>query len=219
MKSYKALIVTLVLTSLFAVAPKAFADGDCTNQYGNPTECPKDRIEINKKVRYPTNSSLFVENLTDRDASYSPGDEVEYDLAVTNTSNENYQTVTVIDVFPGVVTFVSGPGRYETNANKLTFELSDLKAGQTVHSRVLVKLSDASKFPDDLKCDIVNTATATGPGGMSDQDTASLCVRTKVAGVTTLPVAGYEDWAYVIPFLTLALIGFGILGKGALIRS
>lgn len=218
MKSIYTTFVIAFAIAVLSVVPNVFAANECTNQYGSPVDCPPNHIDINKKVRYPTNPNLFVENLTDKDASYSPGDEVEYDLAVTNTSNENFPIVTVIDVFPGVVTFVSGPGRYEANANKLTFELSDLKAGQTVHSRVLVKLADASKFPNDIKCDIVNTATATGPGGQSDQDQSSLCVRTSVSGVKTLPVAGFDDWAYMIPFLTLALIGFGILGKGALIR-
>lgn len=215
MKSNKVLIATAVLALTLGIAPRVSANGTCTDQYGSYVNCPSNNIDINKKVRYPTNPSVFVENLTDRDASYSPGDEVEYDVAVTNTSNDNFATVTVIDVFPGVVTFVSGPGRYETNNNKLTYELSNLKAGETVHNRVLVKLADASKFPNDLKCDIVNTVTATGPGGQSDQDQSSLCVRTGINGVKTLPVAGFDDWAYMIPFLTFALIGFGILGKGA----
>lgn len=215
MKSLQTAAVMTAFLAVLSVTPKVFAADTCTNQYGAYVNCPSNGIDINKKVRYPNNPNLFVENLTDQDASYSPGDEVEYDIAVTNTSNDNFATVTIIDVFPGVVTFVSGPGRYEANANKLTYELSNLNAGQTVHNRVLVKLADASKFPDDLKCDIVNTATATGPGGQSDQDQSSLCVRTKVMGTTTLPVAGFNDWAYIAPFVALAIIGFGILGKGA----
>lgn len=214
MNTLKAIAATTLLSAALVIVPHAVADGQtCTNQYGSTVDCPPNHIVINKKVRYPTNTNLFVENLTSNDATYTPNSEVEYDIAVTNTSNVNFATVTVIDVFPNQVVFVSGPGRYEASANKLTFELSDLKAGQTVHTRVLVKVKDVSVFPNDMTCEVVNTATATGPGGQSDEDTSSLCVSTKVV---TMPVAGFEDYAYMLPFLLLAIIGFGIFAKGAI---
>lgn len=213
MNTFKAVAIATLLSASLVVVPQALADGQtCTNQYGSTVDCPPNHIVINKKVRYPTNTNLFVENLTSNDATYTPNSEVEYDIAVTNTSNVNFATVTVIDVFPSQVVFVSGPGRYEASSNKLTFELSDLKAGQTVHTRVLVKVKDVSLFPNDMTCEVVNTATATGPGGQSDEDTSSLCVTTKAV---TMPVAGFEDYAYMLPFLALAVIGFGILAKGA----
>ena len=200
----------IVLGSLAIAVPKAHADG-CTNQYGAAVDCPTSNIVINKKVRYPTNVNLFVENLTSNDPAYSANDEVEYDVAVTNTSSVDFATVTVIDIFPSQVVFVSGPGRYEAAANKLTYELSDLKAGTTVHNRILVKVKDASVFPANqaLSCDIVNTVTATGPGGQSDQDTSALCVQTKVLGASTLPVAGFED--NVIMAIFAAVGGMGAL--------
>ena len=220
MKSIFALATAISLSFLAFGAQTVHADyGEtptCTNQYGNEVECPPNHIVINKKVRSATNANVFVENITSTDTAYSAGSEIEYDIAVTNTSNTDFATVTVIDVFPASVTFVSGPGRYEANQNKLTYEISNLKAGQTVHDRVVVKAKDASAFPNDVTCDIVNTATATGPGGQSDQDTASLCIQTKIMGATTFPVAGFEDWAFVLPFLAMAVIGFGILGKGAM---
>lgn len=221
MKSIQTISLSLLTSALLMVVPTVLADyGEtptCTNQYGNSVECPPNRIVINKKVRQAQNAYTFVENITSSDAAYSAGSEVEYDIAVTNTSNVNFPIVTVIDLFPASVTFVSGPGRFETNANKLTYEISDLKAGATVHNRVLVRVKDASYFAHDLTCDVVNTVTATGPGGQSDQDTASMCVQTKVlVGAATLPVAGFEDYAYMLPFFALAVIGFGILAKGAI---
>lgn len=213
---------TAALISLFGalalMAPLTHAyDGEnCTNQYGTSVECPTNNVVINKKVRYPTNANLFVENLTSNDTAYSPNSEVEYDIAVTNTSTTDYATVTIIDFFPSQVSFVSGPGRYEASTNKLTYELSNLKAGQTVHTRVLVKIKDISLFPQDLTCEVTNKVTVTAPEGRSDEDTSSLCVQTKVLGVSTLPVAGFEDYAYMLPFIALAIIGFGILAKGAI---
>lgn len=208
--------------ALLIAVPNVYADGtNCVTQYGGEVVCPPNTIEINKKVRYPTNPNLFVENLTKNDAAYSPTDQVEYDVAVTNTSNVNYAIVTVIDQFPSQVTFVAGPGRYDEAANKLTYEISNLAAGQTVHNRIIVKVKDASVFPkdQDITCDIVNTANATGPEGISDQDTSSLCVQTKVMGVTTLPVAGFEDYLVVLPFAAVGMLGmaFMIAGRKTLI--
>lgn len=218
MKSKHTIALVSLLGAMALLAPTAHAyDGEnCTNQYGTSVECPNNRVVINKKVRYPTNVNLFVENLTANDAAYSPGSEVEYDIAVTNTSTTDYATVTVIDFLPNTVVFVSGPGRYEASANKLTYEISDLKAGATVHNRILVKVKDISAFPQDLTCDVVNKVTVTAPENQSDEDTSSLCVQTKVLGVSTLPVAGFEDYAYMLPFIALAIIGFGILAKGVI---
>lgn len=213
MSSKIAAALFFVLSSLFVVVAPVLADegATCTNQYGASVECPPNQIVVNKKVRFPTNVNLFVENLTSNDTAYSVGDEVEYDIAVTNTSNVNYETVTIIDILPEGLIFVSGPGRYEEKERKLTYEISNLKAGTTVHNRILAKVTDASKFPQDLNCDVVNSVRVTGPGGQSDEDAAALCVQTKVLGITTLPEAGYEDYAFIIPFLALATLGFGIL--------
>lgn len=211
-----ALVSLLGAMALLVPAVHAYDGENCTNQYGTSVECPTNNVVINKKVRYPTNVNLFVENLTANDAAYSPNSEVEYDIAVTNTSTTDYATVTIIDFLPSQVVFVSGPGRYEASAHKLTYEISDLKAGATVHNRVLVKVKDISVFPQDLTCDVVNKVTVTAPENRSDEDTSSLCVQTKVLGATTLPVAGFEDYAYMLPFIALAIIGFGILAKGAI---
>ncbi len=215
MKSLKTITSAFVFSSLFllvAATPVA-ADGTCTNQYGATVDCPTSNIVINKTVRFPTNVNLFVENLTSNDPAYSPKDEVEYDVAVSNTSNVNFPTVTVIDVFPSQETFVSGPGTYEATSNKLTYEISNLAAGTTVHNRILVRVKDASVFPanQDITCDIVNTANATGPGGQSDRDTSSMCVQTKVLGATTLPVAGFDDWMVALPFAASGIAGLGLI--------
>jgi len=214
-KHTAALVSLLGALALMAPVAHAYDNDNCTNQYGTSIECPTNKVVVNKKVRYPTNTNLFVENLTSNDTAYSPNSEVEYDIAVTNTSTTDYATVTVIDYFPSQVVFVSGPGRYEASSNKLTYEISNLKAGQTVHDRVLVKVKDISVFPQDLTCEVTNKVTVTAPENQSDEDTANLCVQTKVLGVSTLPVAGFEDYAYMIPFIGLAIIGSGILAKGA----
>ena len=202
-------IIFFILTSFIVILfsmPQANASG-CTNQYGSTVECPSNHIVINKKVRHPINMNVFVENLTSNDAAYAPNDIVEYDIAVSNTSNVNYQEVTVSDTLPMHLTFDSGPGSYNSSTNMLTYTLTNLNAGTTVRNRFTAKVKAATEFANNLTCNVNNYVKVTGPDGQTDDDTASLCVQTRVMGVTTLPVAGFEDYAFVLPFAILALMG------------
>jgi hypothetical protein len=70
MKKFALITGILVLGSVFLVQ-RAIAAG-CTNSYGASVECPTTGIEINKKVAYPGNPYLFVENLTVNDPAYTP---------------------------------------------------------------------------------------------------------------------------------------------------
>lgn len=151
--------------------------------------------------------NVFVENLTSNDAAYSPNDTVEYDIAVSNTSNVNYTEVTVSDTLPTYLTFDSGPGSYNSSTNVLTYTLTNLNAGTTVRNRFTAKVKPATAFANDLTCNVDNYVKVTGPDNQTDDDTASLCVQTRVMGVTTLPVAGFEDYAFALPFAVLALMG------------
>ncbi|MEK7800901.1 MAG: LPXTG cell wall anchor domain-containing protein, partial [Pseudomonadota bacterium] len=112
---------------------------------------------------------------------------------------------------PSGLTFTGGPGTYNSTNRTLTYKLTDLKAGETVRTRFTAKVRDASIFGNaDITCDgekVVNHVKVTGPDGQTDQDTASLCVQTKVLGATTLPVAGFDDQAQTIAFAALGIVG------------
>ncbi len=196
------------LFTIYSVTPAHAAS--CTNQYGSTVECPQNHIVVNKKVRHPINMNVFIENLTSNDTAYSPNDIVEYDIAVSNTSNVNYSEITVSDSLPTYLVFDGGIGSYNSTTNILTYTITNVNAGTTVHNRFTAKVKAASAFANDLTCNVDNYVKVTGPDGQTDDDTASLCVQTKVLGVTTLPVAGFEDYAFMMPFAILAMIGSGL---------
>lgn len=221
MKSKLALFAILFSIFHFSFFIKPTIAAGCTNQYGSTVECPQNHIVVNKKVRHPIDMNLFVENLTSNDTAYSPNDIVEYDIAVSNTSNVNYSTVTVTDTLPSYLTFESGLGTFDSSTNVLTYTITNLNAGTTVHNRFTAKVKSKTSFVNDLTCNVDNYVKIVGPEGplrpdgtreasQTDDDTASLCVQTKVLGVTTLPVAGFEDYAFMIPFALLAMLGSGL---------
>src|SRR5690348_10281927 len=112
MKS-KNVAFSLIFAALIAFVAATPVDASgCTNQYGSTVECPPNKIVVNKKVRHPVDMNVFVENLTSNDTAYSPNDIVEYDIAVTNTSNVNYTEVAVSDTLPSYLTFDGGVGSY-----------------------------------------------------------------------------------------------------------
>ena len=195
-------LLTSVLLSLGAASPVA-AQSYCEGP--TPTD-----LTINKDVRNPI-TGLFVDNLNVTDATYSLGSEVLFRLTIKNASGETFNPVTVKDVFPDQLTFVSGPGTYDTKNRALTFELENLVAGESRTVEILAKFA-TNGIPNGT-C-VNNTAYVSAPARPSgDNDTAQVCVQTEVLGATTLPVAGFSDILAVLPFIALGFGGITLLKK------
>lgn len=195
-------LLTSALVSLMAVSPVS------AQTYGEaPT--PTD-LTINKEVRNPI-TGLFVDNLSVTDAVYSLGSEVLFRLTIKNASGETFNPVTVKDVFPDQLTFVSGPGTYDSKNRALTFTLENLAAGESRTVEVLAKF--ATSGISSGTC-VTNTAYVSAPARPAgDSDTAQLCVQTEVLGATTLPVAGFSDILLALPFAALGFGGIAFLRK------
>ncbi len=206
---FSALIFVL---GAFVMAPKVNADM-CTTQYGGTTTCQASDLTINKKVQNPI-SNVFVDNLTTTDPTFAPGNQVLFQLTITNTSGQTFDPVTVHDIFPPYVTFVAGPGTYDRPGQPggtLTFTLNKLIAGETRTVEILGKVVDANQLPStpSLFC-VINTGNVSALN-RSDSDTAQLCIGQRVLGVSTLPVAGFNDIALLLPFAGVGLSGIVLL--------
>ncbi len=204
--------IILSIASMFAglalLASPVYAD-TCTTQYGGTTTCTPADLIINKMVQNPVTGN-FVENLTASDPTFSPGSNVLFQLTIQNTSGQTFDPVTVKDVFPGYLTFVSGPGSYDSGSNTLTFTLNNLIAGETRTVQVMAHVNSLDK---SIVC-VNNYAEARDDAvGRFDSDTAQLCLSTNVLGATTLPVAGFADYLLLLPFAGVGLAGVALLKK------
>jgi uncharacterized repeat protein (TIGR01451 family) len=182
-----------IVSCILAFAPaKAFADDGCTPIYGGGQTCPPPgNISINKSVQNPQNG-IFVDNLTTNDPKYTPGQIVNFKIVVTNTTGTNISTVTINDIFPTYLTYVSGNGSFDSNKNTLTFSLNNLNGGQSQTFNVQAKVVSAESIPfaNGVVC-VVNQAYGTTSGGQTAQDNSQLCISKTTAVVTTkggLPV-------------------------------
>lgn len=209
MKSKYIATALLIALGSLVIATKSVSADECGGTY-QPACQPVD-LTVNKMVKNPT-SGVFVENLTSNDPTYSVGSDVLFRLTVKNSSGETYNPVSVRDVLPEHLTFVSGPGTYDSASRTLTFTMENLVAGESrtveILTRVVNVANDAALF---CELNFVKVTAPARPNG--DDDTAQFCVQTNVLGATTLPVAGYNDLVVILPFAAAALGGIALLKK------
>lgn len=178
MKNLFTITAAIILgLSLFVASNAiAFADGttNCQPIYGGGQSCvTSGNIVINKTVQNPQNGQ-FVDNLSVNDPRFAPGSTVTFDLTITNNGGSQIDSVTVKDVFPQFVTFQSGPGNFDSNANTLTFTLSNLKANESRTTTIQGKIADTSAFSTNVVC-VVNQSIATA-NNMTSQDNSQFCI-------------------------------------------
>lgn len=228
----KKTITTLSLIGLVALSGlspiKAFAD--CTQNYGGGQTCtPSNSFSIEKMVQVPgKGGGNYVDNLSINDAKYSAANTVSFKLVVKNTGSTDISSLTVTDRFPQFLSFVSGPGSFDSNSKVLTFTINNFKAGDTQNFFVTGKVSEANLLPADqgVVC-LINQSSATDNNGATNNSNSQFCVQKTVLGttqpqvftattVTSTPATGPE----MLPLLALIPGGLSglILRKKAVIK-
>ncbi len=160
-----------------SLASSASASTSCQPIYGGGETCVQvGNISINKTVQNPTTGS-FVDNLSVNDPKYSPTSTVNFQITVTNTGSGNISSTTVKDTFPNYVTFVSGPGSFDSNSKVLTFTVGNLAAGASQTFDVSAKVADQNSLPADqgVTC-VVNQANATSNDNQQSSDNSQFCI-------------------------------------------
>jgi uncharacterized repeat protein (TIGR01451 family) len=207
-----------VLASIALLSSTFFADKISACSYGSYGEgCTLPiNLTVNKEVKNPI-TNIFVENLGSTDPTFSPDSTITFKLTVMNTSGETFNPVEVVDQFPNYLSYVSSstPGTYDAGTRRLVLKLENLIAGETRTIEVTAKVAGRSAFASDQDFFCVSNYTkVTAPARPDgDDDTAELCITTRVKGAENLPVAGFNNFATILPFLSLGGIGLVLLKK------
>jgi len=214
-------IALFVSAAYLIISPKVSAQ--CTTAYGGSVTCPAVNLVINKQVENPQ-TGAFVDNLDNPKFTPAPSskDLVTYRLIITNTSGSNIARVTVRDVFPQFINFVSGPGNFDNNTKTLTFELTSLTVGESRTFTVQGRIVPDNQIPSDIGivCDArtTNTTTATADSGPSASDNARVCIERQVLGgkvvitpakITEVPATGINV-LQLLALVPTALVGLTI---------
>lgn len=179
----KKVIVSII--SLFLVllsSGTALADTSCQPVYGGGQNCiTVGKVLVNKTVQNPQ-TGQFVDNLGPNDPKFSPNQNVIFNVSITNTGSTTIPQVTVKDVFPGFVTFVSGPGNFDNSTRILTFSESNVNPNETRTETLQVKVVDVSQLPaSDMVTCVVNQASITASDTSMSQDNSGFCIQKQQA--------------------------------------
>ena len=84
-------------------------------------------------------------------------------------------------------------------------------AGETRTQEIMAKV--VATLPQDKSMICEQNYGEVSALNRKDNDTAQVCMASKVLGSTTLPVAGFDDLLLVLPFVGTALGGLALLKK------
>lgn len=204
MNPHRITLASLLFGFLLFFANPVSASVRCEIPYGGRQVCvTTGQLQVNKQVFCDKllvgNSDKqvckdspdgFIDNMGENFHRYSPNEEIRFRISVKNVGDANFSKVTVTDIPAGdFLVPVTG---------SLTFDLSDLKPGETRSQEIKMRVLDTNRLPQNNTVCVVNAAEASAEGN-TDRDTSQVCLERKVLGIekggqiTMLPSTGVED--------------------------
>ena len=174
--------ITLALTSFTALslltAGVAFADpNNCRPIYGGGQTCVQaENFTIDKRIQNPQNQQ-FVDNLGVNDLKFLPGSTINFAVTVNNTSDRTIENITIQDVFPKYLEFVSGQGKYDKATRTLSFSVAGLTANEEKTYIIKAKVVGAESFPDNQQAVCMANLARAEAGNANGADNSQFCVQ------------------------------------------
>jgi uncharacterized repeat protein (TIGR01451 family) len=208
-------VLILILVGFFLLASRTTTNASVTCQpiYGGGQTCTSSgNIQISKTVQNPQ-TGAFVTSLGINDPKFSPGQTVPFQVTISNTGGSNISQVTVSDIMPQFLNFVSGPGNFTANNQTLTFTVSNLAAGASQTFNVIGQVVGANQLPTNqgVVC-VVNQAQVSTSDNQTSQANAQLCIQQQTPQVQPAPTIKQTPPTGPEMLPLLGLIPTGLLG-------
>lgn len=150
----------------------------CHPIYGGGENCTQtDSIEINKTVQNPKDSK-FVENLGSNDPKYSPGQNIQFQITIKNTSGNKINNITIKDSLPRYVNCdFSGIGLCDNTTRIITINIDTLNRNEAHTMIIKGKIATLEKMQNEPEtfC-LINQAKVTQDKQVT-QDNAQFCIQ------------------------------------------
>lgn len=219
-----ALIVTLFLFGLSSSASFAsYGSEECQPIYGGGETCiTTSKFIIDKKVLNPEKTKggveSYVDNLFNNDPKYVSGQNIKFQLVVTNTGDSAISELTLSDTIPSYVNFVSGPGTYDAKSRTLNFQILNLNANESRKYFVEVKVKNADSLPSGQGTPCAVNQALVKSGNDESRDNSQFCIEKKTTkgGLPVLPAPGLKQTPATGPEM-LGLIGLIPAGLAGLL--
>lgn len=174
MKKLVIIVLTLIFALLVPITTNAAGAPNCSPIYGGGESClPQDKISVDKKIKVP-NSDKFVDNLTQAQAKYKAGDQITFELTITNKGKDTLKEVTAIDKLPAYIIYTSGPGNFDAKTRTLSFKFNNLKPNESRKFIVIGTVNNVGKST----C-VVNYASVRS-GNLKADDNSRFCLEKSV---------------------------------------
>ncbi|MBI2029147.1 DUF11 domain-containing protein [Candidatus Gottesmanbacteria bacterium] len=237
MRYTKSILKNIVITSgLFLgsllFASNVIADSGCTPIYGGGVTCPKrGEMIVDKQIKYSRvekggNVESWVDNITEFDVrKFKPEEEIEFRIFVRNTGGAMIDEITVTDIWPEFVTFISGPGEYTKDQGvngAVKFKINNLADGESREYHFTGRVYKAENIPNPIRCDLVNRVQISASGDRFNEDIAKFCIqrgdkvitgKKVIPPVKEIPSTGPQE--VVLSFAALS----SVLGAGVVLRK
>lgn len=161
----------------------------CQPSYGKD-KCDKPDILLDKKVADPTTVGMkgatpsnYQDNFGFNSEKYVPGQQVPFQISVTNTGNKTLKDIKVEDTLPKDILYVSSVGKYDAATHKVSFTIESLAPNEKKTIELIGQVVASDKFPSDqtVICSIVNNASATVEN-VTSSDKSEICVKKESVG-------------------------------------
>jgi len=184
------LFATFLSLSAFAgLAQASGANSACTTvstgTYTSRESCVK--ITVDKKVFKP-GTSEYVDGLSATDPKYGIDQNVTFQIVVKNVGDEKLTDITVVDVLPQNVTYVSGAGSYDQGRNELSFKIANLEVGKAQEFFIVAKTTNSISFGDKGFVCVTNLVRVKANKDISSEDSAQFCVERPLVVHKPVPV-------------------------------
>ena len=221
----KKLILTaaVLFLSVTGAAYASYGSEACQPIYGGGQTCVTTaKFILDKKVLHPKetkgNAQVYVDNLSINDPKYTGGQKVKFQLIVTNTGNSVISELTLSDVLPDFVDFVSGPGTYDSKTRTMTLSILNLNPDESRKYTIEAKTRANENLPQGqgIVC-VVNQASLKS-GNDESRDNSQFCIQktTTKGGLPVLSAPGLKQTPATGPEM-LSLIGLIPAALGGLL--
>lgn len=194
----KKLFIIAVIVFFNFQFSKAYADTSCQPIYGGGQSCvTTNNIAINKTILNPETNKM-VDNLGINDPKYQPDFITTFQIRVTNTSDRDFSSVQVKDIFPQYILYSAGPGTFDANTKTLTISLENLKVNESRLFTILGRVVDPNSIPlTNGNICVVNQALVTSNNNDVAQDNAQFCIE-KLAITTQTSVTSTTKGSFPV---------------------
>lgn len=173
----------------YAGSSSVYGSSDCQTYGGN--NCENVSLLVDKKIADPTtvdvkgkNPSNYQDNWGVNTAQYVPGQHVPFQITVTNTGTKTLTNLTVKDIMPQYIKYVSG-GSYDSNEKTVVIKIDKLDPNKSKTIDIVGQVVASSELPSDqtIICGdgTTNQAIVT-VDSLSERDNAQICIQKEAVG-------------------------------------